>query len=222
MLKSENYKILLAFIVFFTIVFFLAHSYVRNSQAEITLTLETQLAQSISELENTAQLVYKNKVNESVGQIVRDCKRKTRSRFDNYLNQLNTLNQEQLGEAELLLMACGSFFADQKLAMVEELKNDFSSYQQITALYKVVNKTGDHVASEADWLLFINLQEQQAQLLKNQVPLQADVISLLKAGESPSSEEVRAKMSEATEISESASVLIRQIDSVYARLVKDS
>lgn len=222
MRNLSQYKLPVAFVLFISLVFFLAHSYVKSSQADIRTTLESNLSETHEKLTDSASLIYKNKSNDEVKSFVKDCNQKTRSKFDNYLNKLNNLTPAQLSEAELMLAACGSFFADQKLAMVSVLKSDFESYQKVLGLYEHIDQSDSRLAEKADWLLFIELQDQQANLLKKQVTIQEEIINLLKQGELPGSESVQGRVSEANEISESASVLVRQLDSVYGRLVKGS
>ncbi|MEL6803293.1 MAG: hypothetical protein AAFO91_05825 [Bacteroidota bacterium] len=195
-----------------------AYLYVHNSQSTTRTVLQEQLSAQEELLRDIADITYTNREDKSIASYVRDCSSAARAEFDSKLDRLTQLSATELERAELLFEACASYFADKKSAGVARLEAAYAAYHTTIDVYSVIDQRTHSRLQTEDWELFIAFQGQLAELLHQQVPLQKDIIQLLRDGVVPSDPAIRAKVESAQEISESATVISRQTDAVYNRI----
>ena len=221
-MEKISYTHLLLLIGFIAVVFFLAAKYVDHSLAAVQSALDEKITTERQALMIAAEALYRSRNDETIRPYVRDCSTAHRNEFDGYLNRLHQLPKTELDRVELLFEACASFFADQKAALLANFSRDYHSYLTTVALYEAIDERDPLVIEQEDWELFLQFQEQLTQLLSEQVTIQQEIIVLLQSGASVGDDTVRSQMEQAQEVAQSATVISRQIDSVYTRLKKGS
>ena len=219
MLSTRN---ILVVIIFLLVIVGSVHYYIQTTFSNIQNELDTQIAETKSSLVSVAEDVYRSRANDAISPYVKDCTPQMRAKFDRALDTLNQLSEQELADTEVLFEACASYFADTKTATVHLLEQVYSQYSALGNIYAELDNDPEAIRLAEDWQLFISLENDLAKLLQAQLPLQKSIISKLREGISPSDTEIRETMKDAQELSESASVLNRQIDAVYKRLNESS
>lgn len=199
---------------------FAAMQYVVSSNKDAKALLEANLAKQQEKLEEIANITFTNKRDEAIATYVKDCPTASRAEFDSYLDRLTVLSKAELERTELLFEACASFFADKKQASVLQLVEEYEEYKMLVDVASVFDVRAESKYEVEDWQLFIAFQKQLAELLKSQLPIQRDIITLLQDGVSANDPAIQKKTAEAQDIAQSATVITRQVDSVYSRLNK--
>ncbi|MEZ4200076.1 MAG: hypothetical protein R3B69_00500 [Candidatus Paceibacterota bacterium] len=214
-MKSTPVISIVALIVFCLV---LSYGYVRYTQAATRATLEAHIGEVELTLRETAENLKNNTEDELVATYVTDCSNRTRTQFDMHLDTLASLSTAELEQTELLFEACADYFAHKKRAEVEKLRMELRSYEHLVDTYDVIAPTANRVWQLEDWHLFLSFQEQLAALLEAQVPIQQEIIILLKSGVPEGDPAIKSQVEAAQEITQTATVTTRQMSSVYTRL----
>ena len=209
---------IVAALLFGALVFYAASHYVAKKQTEVRQALTEAVDHQMVVLQEVAALTNGNGSNDVVKQYVRDCNAQLRTEFDTTLNTLGTLTSTELKATDALFAACASFFANQKTAMVAQLESEYKTLKGLTDILGVIDSRTSVLLLEEDWELFISMERQRADLLRERVSLQREIIDALKEGAAPQDSSIREKMTKAQEVTETGTVLGKQIDVVYARI----
>ena len=201
-------KTITASLVFIGIVALGASYYVSNKTAETNLLLQLKVSEQEKTLVGLAELVNVNGADSVVSSIIKDCSVDSRERFENLLNQLGSLQGNNLQEVDQLFEACGGFFAAQKSAMVARFERELGVYEDYIELYDTLDSRADKTLYPLnDWRQLMEIESERAALLQRQVDVQGEIITALKAGETTTSENIRQKLTEAENIVQNFTVL---------------
>ncbi|MCB9811893.1 hypothetical protein H6783_03190 [Candidatus Nomurabacteria bacterium] len=217
-MHTARRKYLTVALAFVALVVLIAGYIIKHSQETSAHELQLKIDVTAAELQEKTRLLVKNQATESIDSYVKDCSSASRNTFDHSLDTLASLDHGELVTLNLLFDACASYFADRKAAMYESTVMTYETYRTLVTLHESFVTLDPAPTTLEDWDLLLSLEKQKVALLQAQVPLQRGVIELLLSGAQPTDESVRALMSQAQEISQSAAVLTRQIESISAKL----
>ena len=213
-----NFKFLLASVCVFLVALLGANYYIDTQNAEMHQILSDTYSEQYSALLVTADHVFTNTADSGVNTYVGDCPGPIRNQFDAKLDSLGNLSVEELSDTALLFEACASYFADRKSAMVDKLLLQYKTTKEVHGVLSVIDGSKRSELDTEKWEAFIGFEQQRAELLRAQLPIQEQIIALLKSGLSQGADEIQENVAKAQEIAETAVVVTKQTSSVYNEL----
>lgn len=188
--------------------------YLRASQNEVKMTIETQLEESKERLVELANTAGNTRVGE-MQQVVTDCSQ--RDRYESLLQDLRALSAAELNEVRSLHQACGGYFSTVRLFMAHKLETQVMEYERQLALYKNVAYSNDLSEYKLEeWRSLASKESARAGLLKEQNAIQGQIINAFADGDQVRVDELLEK---AQAINGSLNVTSIQINNERAALV---
>lgn len=159
----------------------LASLYIKQSQKELSLTLQIRIAEQAQTLTTISTLTHQNRADSLAESIIRDCSTDSRARYADLLNDLANLRGAELQELEQVFEACAGFFAEQKAVMVARLSRELEVYEEYVQLLATLKDSDPIVDSQLDtWQELVTLETERSQLMTEQVSVQGEIITALK------------------------------------------
>lgn len=165
-------------------------------------TLETELKSRAETqrvlLLDLAEVIDKNGADSTVKSVVSDCSK--RGEFDSLIANTASLQKKELVTLQSLIESCGNYFPLTKAIMVAQLEREFRVYEEYVRLIELLDADNLHVYQMDSWSELIELELKRSDLLKEQVDIQAEIVSLLIKGNSVASKLVQEQITDAQSV----------------------
>ena len=182
--------------------------YLSSQSQRVENALTTRLAELESDLKVLAETTGLAQIDDATQLVVRDCS--ARTRYQELLQDLESLNQTQLREAKSLHAACGQYQPTVRAFMTHRLETAFAEYEDLVA----ITSTFDGISADdyrlPEWRSLIAKESARANLLREQGALQAQIIDVFVGDSSANLDDL---VQEAQSINGSLNVTSLQINS---------
>ncbi len=182
-------------------------------------TLDAAILIQSDNLRGLAEITRVNGADATTDRIITDCSAGERERFDTLLDKLQAnISETELNELTTLFYSCGSFFADRKAVMATKLQREVEILSDYIDLRSIVSGKSSEGASQLEaWKKLAESELKTAEYFKDLVQLQGKIIILLGNGQTPTSPEVLAILSQVNTVRGQMLVLSDQIEVLKAQ-----
>ncbi len=189
---------------------------VHQDKSEAVQAVTRAIERQYSLMYSLAETTDGNGADTVTSSIISDCPR--REEFELLLVRLGTLKNKDLLNVQQLFESCGNFYAERKSLMVSRLEREFQILKDDTELLTALRDSPEETTRLNRWEELISLEKTRSAYLNEQTDIQGKIIAALIAGQNPNSKSVVDFVARAQELSESLSVLDKQIDTIRADL----
>ncbi|MBY0538368.1 hypothetical protein K2P47_03135 [Patescibacteria group bacterium] len=206
--------ILIICVIVLIVVFLTLHASTSGQNSKVTATLDAAILIQKDNLADLADITRVNGADATTDRIITDCSAGERERFDTLLDKLQgNISKDELNELNTLFYACGSFFADRKAVVATKLLREVEVLSDYLDLRSIVTSKSSEGSSQLEaWKKLAESELKTAEYFKELVLLQGKIIVLLSSGQTPTSPEVLATLSQVSTIRGQMLVLGNQIE----------
>ncbi len=202
--------------VTFALLVILMSGYMHHSQRELELSLQKNIKTQTESLHALMLLTDSNEANEKINKLISDCTRRTE--FEKLLVSLDGATTKEIIATQQLFESCGAFFATRKSLMVSEMEYEYDVLVSNIELLDILRDVDVEKREAENIKKLIDFEKNRSELLSEQVVLQEKIISALLSNEDRGIT-VYPSVASASEISQSLSVLDKQIDALRTEII---
>ena len=206
--------VIFCFIVSIVVTEFSVHFKMRALESTINSEVNTEL----SVLRDMAVKTDRNDVDAVVGNVVHDCTERTT--YENLLNNIETLNQEDLLRLQSYADTCGTYFATRKMLMVALFEREYQYFTKLIEIRSTLTKADSNVYQLDSWTSLVDFEKKRAVLLVEQSDIQDQIVAVFIKKNAEMGVEIRRLSGRAQEINGLLSVYDKQIDELRLRLME--
>ena len=202
-------------------IYFSAEFLAKRRVTELQTSIENRIVEQRQIIVELSEIAARSGADETTESIVRDCSVTERNTFEALLAKLDeSLPQTELQALDQLFGRCGYFFAQRKSFTVARLTREVELYSQYVT--ELENLTGTSLQDEYSveiWHTLAQEEKSQSDLFMNLVRAQDNIITTLKSGKSPTSDEIKTILAEVKETQDLLSVTSMKTADVRSTLV---
>ncbi len=220
-LTTKNIAITLITVIVITVV---ASRYIKAEVSEALRdtedTVRGQIAIQTERVRTIADATKLNQGDDVATSLVLDCSGDNRLKFDRLLDKLSAdITRTELLELDSIFSDCANYTAEIKNIMAARLLQEVEIFDQHKQLLDKLRVEDESVAAKIDlWKRVAEGEQNAAKQYRQLVSLQRDIIRTLLAGKSKDSAEIKAILTQVTNVKNEMTVTRSQIENVRAEL----
>ena len=192
--------------------------FAEKQTAHVVSALEENLKETYATTRSISKATLRNDVSAPYTGIIRECDKTSQDAFDRSLTNLTILSEAELDVALFQLEACAYTAIEEKTLMLQLLSDGVASIEEQLVLLKRVAPLTSVDSVIEPWRTVVQLEQKRLDIMNQQVSIQRDIITELKAGVRSDSPEITALTTQAQELVETYSVVTVQLQTAHQAL----